>query len=696
MRHRTTMWLAAAMLSLAFLVPTVAEASHFRFGSITYRATATPGTVDIVIRLAYRGSYFNAAGVPVGSGGPIGGPAINTMINVDLTLNYGDGNVLNPGSWQMPVVARNPADDWMIVERTFTKAYANAGPYTVSIVGCCRIGAASLVNAPDGGYGLSTVVRPFSGNSTPVPISLPIVFMPSSNSATFLIFASDANNDNLRYRIASPAEATGNQGGYVPVPGLTIHPTTGVMTWNNIGLITTRFYTVQVIVEDLDVNNLVKSQAPVDFLLKIASVTGAPPTITAAPAGPFKVNPGSPLSFVVTGADSDIGAVVDVVNTGLPAGATMSPAHPMSGASPQISTFNWTPTVGQEGNYTITYIAIDNTSNQAVTSVQINVNRPPTADAGPDQVLECVNGAADVTMAGSGSDPDNDPITLSWYDASNALVGTGTTPVISVPNGTHVYTLIVSDGAASASSTVTITVEDTQAPTYTVVPSVQLWEPNHTYHRFMLSQIITSLSDGCDDAQSISTYITSVTSDEEEDAIGDGNTLDDMVIIDCQTVDLRAERAGMRNGRVYTVYFLAEDGSGNTTPGSYKVGVPKSASSGPAVEDAVLYTVTSACPTSPKGGVRTAATAVTLDLGQNYPNPFNPSTTIRYALPVDGHASLRVFDMTGAEVAVVFSGVQTAGAYAVEFDASSLPSGAYMYRLEQAGTSATKLMQLMK
>jgi hypothetical protein len=161
-------------------------------------------------------------------------------------------------------------------------------------------------------------------------------------------------------------------------------------------------------------------------------------------------------------------------------------------------------------------------------------------------------------------------------------------------------------------------------------------------------------------------------------------------------VDLRAERAGMRNGRVYTVYITAEDAVGNTTTVPYKVTVPKSASSGPAVEDAVLYTVTSACPNSPKGGVRTAATAVTLDLGQNYPNPFNPSTTIRYALPVDGHASLRVFDMTGAEVAVVFSGVQTAGAYAVEFDASALPSGAYMYRLEQAGTSATKLMQLMK
>jgi hypothetical protein len=676
MRHRTTMWLAAAMLSLAFLVPTAAEASHFRFGLITHKPSVTPGAVDITVRIGYRGSYF-------------GSPNIGATIPVDAVLDFGDASGIN--NPPMTVIARSLAEDWIIVERVFPKTYANAaGSYLVRFYSCCRIGA--LYNGSNGNYELRTRIAPALGNSSPVVSAVPVVFMPASPASTFQIVASDPNNNPLRYRIAIPAE-NGNVGGPT---GLTINSTTGLITWVNNALPTANFYSVQVIVEDLDGIGSPITQTPVDFLLRIQNPIGNPPTIVANPAGPHKINPGDLLTFTVTGADTDANAVVSVANSGLPSGATMSPAHPMSGASPQVSTFSWTPTVGQEGDYSITYVATDENSNQALTTVQINVNNPPTADAGPDQVLECVNGAADVTMAGSGSDPDNDPITLSWYDASNALVGTGTAPVISVPNGTHVYTLIVSDGAASASSTVTITVEDTQAPTFTVVPSVQLWSPNHTYHRFTLSQIITSLSDGCDDVQSISTYITSVTSDEEEDAIGDGNTLDDMVIIDCQTVDLRAERAGMRNGRVYTVHFVAEDGSGNTTPGSYKVGVPKSMSSGPAVEDAVLYTVTSACPTSPKGGVRTAATAVTLDLGQNYPNPFNPSTTIRYALPVDGHASLRVFDMTGAEVAVLFSGVQAAGAYAVEFDASALPSGVYMYRLEQAGTTATKLMQLMK
>ena len=70
-----------------------------------------------------------------------------------------------------------------------------------------------------------------------------------------------------------------------------------------------------------------------------------------------------------------------------------------------------------------------------------------------------------------------------------------------------------------------------------------------------------------------------------------------------------------------------------------------------------------------------------LRLNQNYPNPFNPLTTIQYELPGDGRVRLLVSDVTGRTVATLVSGYQKAGSYEIDFDASHLASGIYMYSL---------------
>lgn len=90
------------------------------------------------------------------------------------------------------------------------------------------------------------------------------------------------------------------------------------------------------------------------------------------------------------------------------------------------------------------------------------------------------------------------------------------------------------------------------------------------------------------------------------------------------------------------------------------------------------------------------STVTEFSLGQNYPNPFNPVTTIRYSLAERGSVSLTVFDAQGSEVALLVSGARDAGRHEVQFDASSLPSGVYIYRLEAGTYRESRKLILLK
>ncbi len=83
-------------------------------------------------------------------------------------------------------------------------------------------------------------------------------------------------------------------------------------------------------------------------------------------------------------------------------------------------------------------------------------------------------------------------------------------------------------------------------------------------------------------------------------------------------------------------------------------------------------------------------------LQQNYPNPFNPTTTISYAIPNSGFVELKIYDMLGSEVAVLVNKEQLLGNYKVEFNASTLSSGIYFYKLQSGNFSITKKLILLK
>jgi uncharacterized delta-60 repeat protein len=87
---------------------------------------------------------------------------------------------------------------------------------------------------------------------------------------------------------------------------------------------------------------------------------------------------------------------------------------------------------------------------------------------------------------------------------------------------------------------------------------------------------------------------------------------------------------------------------------------------------------------------------VTYALNQNYPNPFNPATELKYQLPSASFVSLKVYNVIGQEVATLVSEYETPGFKSVEWDASSMPSGVYIYRLCADHFSDGKKMILMK
>lgn len=83
-------------------------------------------------------------------------------------------------------------------------------------------------------------------------------------------------------------------------------------------------------------------------------------------------------------------------------------------------------------------------------------------------------------------------------------------------------------------------------------------------------------------------------------------------------------------------------------------------------------------------------------LAQNFPNPFNPSTSISFSIPEAGQVSLKVFDMAGKEVAALVNNHLEAGVHNVKFDASTLSSGVYYYKLTSGNNISMKKMILMK
>jgi hypothetical protein len=202
------------------------------------------------------------------------------------------------------------------------------------------------------------------------------------------------------------------------------------------------------------------------------------------------------------------------------------------------------------------------------------MNKPPSAEAGSTQIVECTSPeGAEVTLVGSGSsDPDGDTLQYLWRGPFGFAAGESVT--VNVPFGSHAILLEVEDVPGHIDrDEVIVKVVDTTPPEMTVTLSPNtLWPPNH---RLVNVDASVSATDRCGDA---SVVLVSVVSNEDDNSLGDGDTPNDIRGANRLTEDysfqVRAERSGEGDGRVYSVTYRATDESANSTELVAEVHVP--------------------------------------------------------------------------------------------------------------------------
>ncbi len=340
---------------------------------------------------------------------------------------------------------------------------------------------------------------------------------------------------------------------------------------------------------------------------------------------------------------------------------------------------------------------IDSSSCRAPVTVNCSgTNRPPVCDAGGPYVTPCTGTRTSIALDGTGShDPDGDKLTYAW---SSTCPGasfddpTSAKPVLTVDTSccpvTCTAELTVSDGKVSTSCTAPVTFESGTGPPAALV----LWPPDHKYVEITPEDCLIGR---CAAPGPLTVQVLSVRSDEPEDATGngDGATLADILITCPAGVQLRAERQGAGNGRVYTIVYGVTDATG-TRREECKVSVPHDQSGVAAVEGpGPGYEVVASCGSPP---LMTAGTAQPVDplaakaMAQSSTDGVS-GVVVSFVLSAPSPVVLDVFDIAGRRIRTVRTDLP-AGPQQVRWDGRDasgreVASGIYVMQLRAQGVT---------
>ncbi|MGH9928489.1 MAG: hypothetical protein ACREA9_04570 [Pyrinomonadaceae bacterium] len=252
------------------------------------------------------------------------------------------------------------------------------------------------------------------------------------------------------------------------------------------------------------------------------------------------------------------------------------------------------------GNHTVD-VVVSGACGSVTKSATLTVNTAPVVTLNPMSQSQ-TSGNVNFTAAASGSPAP----TVQWQVSTNGGTSfsnipgaTSTTLTVAVTpsvNGNQ-YRAVFTNACASATTTAA-TLTTCSPPVIALSNNtLSMWPPNHTYRTFNVTDFVASATSNCFGNITSSVIITRVTSDETENGNGDGNTLNDIVIAaNCKSVQLRSERNGGGDGRVYTIMFRVTDAAGNVGTATARVTVPLSQNGTLAVDSGPSYTVNSTCP----------------------------------------------------------------------------------------------------
>lgn len=234
------------------------------------------------------------------------------------------------------------------------------------------------------------------------------------------------------------------------------------------------------------------------------------------------------------------------------------------------------------------------------------INVPPTCDAGgPYNVTVDADTAEVLLDATASSDAEGDSLRFQWsLECGDAWFddATSATPTLYLTGDCVCFDsltvdLAVCDGFDTTMCAATVYIDDVRPPTIIVKEEpLRIWPPNHKYRAIEPGMLLESAHDACGDEIDLSeAQVVEVRSDEPDDHIGDGRTVDDILVMCPNTVKLRAERMGGGNGRVYTIVYRIAGENGVATDAEAQVFVPHDHSDDTAVDDQNGYTVVPEC-----------------------------------------------------------------------------------------------------